>query len=237
MTIVDGRVFSATSGIAEVLLSSLSCLPLIAMSSRAALAFVAVVQEDAKAAHEQYEVLKSARYAEWYGSMSTDRLLGLSSYAMGEFDQAISHFEEGFAFCGKAGYRPELAWTCCDYAETLLERNGPGDREKAMLLLNESSAISTELGTRPLMERVLSFQEQAESRPSRAPAFPDGLTQREVEVLRLLHFGKSNREIAEELFISLSTVAHHVSSIFNKTGVSNRTEAATYAARQSLVPE
>ena len=106
-----------------------------------------------------------------------------------------------------------------------------------MLLLNESSAISTELGMRPLMERVLSFQEQAESRPSRAPAFPDGLTQREVEVLRLLHLGKSNREIAEELFISLSTVAHHVSSIFNKTGVSNRTEAATYAARQSLVPE
>ena len=87
------------------------------------------------------------------------------------------------------------------------------------------------------MERVQSFQEQAELRPATAPAYPDGLTQREVEVLRLLHLGKSNREVAGELFISLSTVAHHVSSIFNKTCVSNRTEAATYAARNSLVAE
>ena len=49
--------------------------------------------------------------------------------------------------------RPELAWTCCDYADTLLQRNEPGDREKTMSLLDESLAISSELGMRPLMER------------------------------------------------------------------------------------
>ena len=54
------------------------------------------------------------------------------------------------------GFRPELAWTCCDYADTLLQRNDPGDREKAMSRLDESLAISSELGMRPLMERVLS---------------------------------------------------------------------------------
>jgi hypothetical protein len=54
------------------------------------------------------------------------------------------------------GYRPELAWTCCDYADTLLQRKEPGDREKAMAMLDESLAISSELGMRPLMERVLS---------------------------------------------------------------------------------
>ncbi|MCH7622105.1 MAG: hypothetical protein IH870_09425 [Chloroflexi bacterium] len=58
--------------------------------------------------------------------------------------------------CRKAGYRPELAWTCCDYADTLLQRNEPGDREKARSLLDESLAISSDLGMRPLMERVLS---------------------------------------------------------------------------------
>ncbi len=63
------------------------------------------------------------------------------------------------AFCRKAGYRPELAWTCCDYADTLLQRNKPGDRERAMTLLDESLAISSELGMRPLMERVLSRRE------------------------------------------------------------------------------
>ncbi len=52
----------------------------------------------------------------------------------------------------------KLAWTCCDYADTLLQRNEPGDREKAMSLLDESLAISTELGMRPLMERVISRQ-------------------------------------------------------------------------------
>ena len=50
----------------------------------------------------------------------------------------------------------ELAWTCCDYADALLQRNEPGDREQAMSLLDESLAISSELGMRPLMERVLS---------------------------------------------------------------------------------
>ncbi len=84
-----------------------------------------------------------------------DRLLGLLAHTMGNLDQAVNHFEEALAFCRK-GYLPELAWTCCDYADTLLQRNEPGDREKAMSLLDESLAISSELGMRPLMERVLS---------------------------------------------------------------------------------
>ena len=74
-------------------------------------------------------------------------------------DQALEHFEEGLAFCHKAGYRPELAWTCCDFADTLLQRDNASDREKAMSLLDESLAISTELGMQPLMERVLSRRE------------------------------------------------------------------------------
>ena len=48
-----------------------------------------------------------------------------------------------------AGYRPELTWTCCDYADTLLQRKNSGDREKAMSLLDESLAISSELGPGP----------------------------------------------------------------------------------------
>jgi DNA-binding NarL/FixJ family response regulator len=56
-----------------------------------------------------------------------------------------------------------------------------------------------------------------------------------VEVLRLIALGKSNRDIAEELVLSLRTVAHHVTSILNKTGAANRTEAAIYATRHRLV--
>ncbi len=66
------------------------------------------------------------------------------------------HFEDTLVFCRKAGFRPELAWTCCDYADTLRERDAEGDRAKAMSLLDESSAISSKLGMRPLMEGVQS---------------------------------------------------------------------------------
>ena len=52
-----------------------------------------------------------------------------------------------------------LAWTCSDYADMFLERNHEGDRAKATSLLDEPLAISSELGMRPLMERVLSRRE------------------------------------------------------------------------------
>jgi DNA-binding CsgD family transcriptional regulator/pimeloyl-ACP methyl ester carboxylesterase len=60
---------------------------------------------------------------------------------------------------------------------------------------------------------------------------PDGglLSAREIEVLRLLSQGKSNQQIADELVISLNTVRRHVSNVFDKTGVANRTEASVYA--------
>jgi len=153
---------------------------------------------------------------------------------MGNLDQSAAHFEDAIAFCRKAGYKPELAWTCCDYADTLLERNADGDHTKVLGLLDESLAISSILGMGPLAERVAVRQKLAKAQPSRAPVFPDGLTQREVEVLRLIATGKTDREIAEELIISVNTVGNHVRSILNKTGVANRTEAASYATRRGL---
>jgi DNA-binding NarL/FixJ family response regulator len=60
------------------------------------------------------------------------------------------------------------------------------------------------------------------------------LSAREIDVLRLVADGLTDREIAESLFISRHTVAHHVASILNKLGVSSRTAAATYALREHL---
>lgn len=61
-----------------------------------------------------------------------------------------------------------------------------------------------------------------------------GLTAREIEVLRLVAQGKSNRQIADELVISLNTAANHLKSILQKTGSANRTEAAAYARQHDL---
>jgi NarL family two-component system response regulator LiaR len=72
------------------------------------------------------------------------------------------------------------------------------------------------------------------ARPSEQPPTPDPLTEREVEVLRLVAQGKSNRQIADELAITEGTVRVHVSSILGKLHLASRTQATLYALREGL---
>ncbi len=75
--------------------------------------------------------------------------------------------------------------------------------------------------------------------PSPAPsaAAPNGLTAREVDVLRLIAAGKSNPEIARELFVSEATVKTHVNHVFAKTGARDRAQAVRFAYQHGLVGE
>ncbi|MFB9840077.1 helix-turn-helix domain-containing protein, partial [Actinoallomurus acaciae] len=92
------------------------------------------------------------------------------------------------------------------------------------------------LGARPLRERI-----EASARRARVPlggrtgGHSLGLTPRELEVLRLVADGRSNREIAGELFISAKTASVHVSNILAKLEVASRGEAAATAHRMGLV--
>ena len=104
-----------------------------------------------------------------------------------------------------------------------------------MSILDEAVSIATELGMIPLMDKADALQEQLAAVPVTSPAYPDGLTAREVEVLRLVAAGKSNQDIADALVITLRTAGNHVANILNKTGLANRTEAAAYAIRQDIV--
>ena len=149
----------AAKSVAEVLLSSL-LVPYDTVYARATLALIAVLRGDVQAAEELYAALVPHRglYLVWV-CICLDRVLSLFAHTMGKLDDSAAHFEDALAFCRKAGYRPELAWSLCDYADTLRDRSGPGDQEKAVKLLDGSLAISTELGMKPLMERVLSRRE------------------------------------------------------------------------------
>ena len=146
---------------AESVLSSPYANPLFAQVAKVGLALLAVVRGDVTTANQQYHALDMApgRGLEALGSLAYDRTMELLAQTIGELDEAAAHFEDAMGFCRKAACRPELAWTCCDYADTLRERDGDGDRARAISLLDESPAISSELGMRPLMERVLSRME------------------------------------------------------------------------------
>jgi len=144
---------------AEALLSEQSVTPNRAMYAKVALDLLAVQKGDQSAAEDHYSYLLGQRGTTIGTVIAVDRILGLLSQTIGNPDQATGHFEDALSFTRKAGYRPELAWTCCDYADALRQRNADGDRAKAISLLGESLAISSELGMRPLMERVLSRRE------------------------------------------------------------------------------
>jgi DNA-binding NarL/FixJ family response regulator len=83
---------------------------------------------------------------------------------------------------------------------------------------------------RRLLERSLAGAPTAAS----SSTYPDGLTQREAEVLREIASGRSNREISEQLSITEATVKTHVNNIFSKTGVRDRAQAVVYAMRNGL---
>ena len=104
-----------------------------------------------------------------------------------------------------------------------------GDTDGRQLELDTARRLFAQLQAEPSLAR---FADAADS-DTDLPAGP--LSDREMQVLRLIASGKTNRHIAEALFISEKTVARHVSNIFDKLGVSSRAGATAWAYQQHLV--
>jgi hypothetical protein len=130
---------------------------------RLALAIIAVLRRDAEAATEQYPQLHASSAGVFLWHLTVDRVLGLLARTMGDAEASAAHFEDALRFCRRGGYRPELGWTCLDYAELLLAvedrapTGAPADQARAGALLKEGLQVAQELGMRPLMERVLAY--------------------------------------------------------------------------------
>lgn len=104
-----------------------------------------------------------------------------------------------------------------------------GDHDTATMELDAARSAFQQLGAAPDLERIDSL-----SRRARADT-AGGLTARELQVLRLVAQGKTNKAIARELFISEKTVHRHLSNIFLKLGLSSRAAATAYAFQNDLV--
>ncbi|MEV5705177.1 AAA family ATPase [Actinoallomurus sp. NPDC052274] len=150
-----------------------------------------------------------------------------------------------------AGVLDRAAWTAAVAAWDALGRPYPlaeallraaeaavaeGDRDEASILLCRAADLADRLKARPLRADIDQVARRARLRLDGGTAgqAPLGLTPREQEVLRLLAEGRSNREIAEELFISAKTASVHVSNILAKLNVPTRGAAAAAAHRLRL---
>jgi DNA-binding CsgD family transcriptional regulator len=120
----------------------------------------------------------------------------------------------------------EEAETCVLLA-TVSEKRG--DHDGRRLELETARRLFKQLSAEHSLARIA-------AQSDRTPHQPIGsLSEREAQVLRLLATGKTNRAIADELFISEKTVARHVSNIFDKLGVSSRTGATAWAFQHDLI--
>jgi DNA-binding CsgD family transcriptional regulator len=236
-----GRVDQAQAEVERVAAGDLAALPrdLTWSLSLAMLALACHHLDDAKRAAWVRELLEP--YADRnivigrFGAMyfgPAGYFLGLVDLTLGRPDKAVRRFEHAAAFAGRMQARPMLARCREGQAQALLALDRPGDRQQAAALLEEVLATAKQLGMHGLSERAGSLLKKLAA-PA-APAWPAGLTGREVEVLRLIAAGHSNQAIAQALFISPNTVLRHVSHIYAKTGVANRAQAAAYATRWGL---
>jgi DNA-binding CsgD family transcriptional regulator/tetratricopeptide (TPR) repeat protein len=143
--------------------------------------------------------------------------------------------------CAAAAWRKvvrphELGWTLMRSGQQEAAAGRPTEARRA---LAEALDIGERLGAAPLVDAVLAAGRQARLRltTATAPAATLGLTERELDVLRLLADGLPNAAIGHRLFISPKTVSVHVSHILDKLGVANRGEAAAAAHRHGLMAD
>ncbi len=208
---------------------------------------------DVEAAATLAERFKPWSERQYYG-ISVQRILGRIAAAQTQWTEAQRSFAAGVEFCRRASSRPEQANTLLAWAEAALAqaRAQPAQASELMddieRLSEEAENLSNALTLPTQAERTVALRAEAAVVHRQAlaaavvpgaqtidPAVLKGLTPRELEVLRLVADGKTDKEIAQELVISPRTANRHIANIFLKIDVSSRAAAAAYAIRNRLV--
>lgn len=195
------------------------------------LADATVAMRDTERCRIIYEMLRP--YSELNATLPGTLMLGAVSGYLGSLALATGNSAEARRWLDKSlilnqsmHARPALARTKVELARLLLANETESDRERACSLLEEARRAANDLNLRPILRLADELADGADI---------GILTDREVDVLRNIAVGLSNRRIADKLSISTSTVATHIRHIFRKIGVKNRTSAADFARRSGLL--
>ena len=194
-----------------------------------------------------------------YYGVSVDRILGEVATLKGDWDRAEQAFEDGLRLCRRANNQPEEAAILYEQARAALMRSStePSNRRHSLLqdvhrLCDRARELFLQYTMQRAADLVDTLREGVRQLERREDEKPSGkvvqdhishpgyhldlhLTRRELEVLRLVAEGHTDREVAETLVISPRTVNRHLSNIFVKLDVPGRAAAVAYAIRQGLV--
>jgi DNA-binding CsgD family transcriptional regulator/predicted negative regulator of RcsB-dependent stress response len=203
--------------------------------------------------------IRSLRGFLYYG-VAVDRILGEIAAAQEDWQMAEQAFEDGLALCRRSQNQPEEAALLYEQARTALMRSRDSSQAErrrllqgALELCGQAHALFVCYGMQrsvALVETLREGLQQLAERPDgseeislqAAPHLAQAgyhldlhLTRRELEVLRLVAEGRTDREVADILVLSPRTVNRHLSNIFVKLDVPGRAAAVAYAIRQRLV--
>ena len=218
----------------ESLIDTLAAGSLSALSARGCVALARVRMGDVEQAAAHYaDLLACQGQHHWF---LVDRILGEIATLTHDLSNAANHLAQALRIAEREGLLPEEGHIHIAWANLELMRDQPGNVVRARRHLTEAQALFRDLGNKSMVRDIRQRLRGLpwESMPWKIAPTPAALSPREVDVLRLVAAGKRNREIAQTLHISDSTVAKHLTAIFDKTGCENRAAATAFAFQHGL---
>ena len=221
LRLAQGDSAAAASGISRALGETAQPLQRAALlPARAEIALAMGEVDDAREAATELEQTAGESGSAMLGAMAAE-VRGAVELAGGDAQAALPTLRRAWQVWEEIGAPYQSARTRVLLGQACAAL---GDRDAAALELEAARTDFERLGAEPDLARLRG-----------APAETHGLSARELEVLRLVASGRTNRQIAAELVVSEHTVARHLQNIFAKLGVSSRTAATAFAFEQRLV--
>jgi DNA-binding CsgD family transcriptional regulator len=172
-------------------------------------------------------------YRGQFHDLLIDRLLGEIETRRGNLGSAAEHLRAAEALARRENLGWELARTLEAQADLARAQGSNDEDQRERALLDEALTLIQHWGNQHEADR-LRGRLGVPVLLGQSSLLPAGLTPREVEVLRLVAAGQSNRAIAEELSLSAKTIENHLTNAYSKLGVDNRAAATAFAVRHGL---